>query len=94
MTLCQRNLAAIVAAFALSLIAVTNARADFPEEIPFVPTPMDVVDKMLELAEVNKGDVVYDLGSGDGRIVIRAAKKYGCPCGRHRNGPAAARQSS
>jgi cyclopropane fatty-acyl-phospholipid synthase-like methyltransferase len=51
--------------------------ADFPEEIPFVPTPIDVVDKMLELAEVKKGDVLYDLGSGDGRIVIRAAKKYG-----------------
>jgi cyclopropane fatty-acyl-phospholipid synthase-like methyltransferase len=47
------------------------------EEIPFVPTPMEVVDRMLELAEVKKGDVVYDLGSGDGRIVIRAAKKYG-----------------
>ena len=77
MTFTQRNLAAILAALALSLIAVTNARADFPEEIPFVPTPMDVVDKMLDLAEVKKGDVVYDLGSGDGRIVIRAAKKYG-----------------
>ena len=50
--------------------------ADFPEEIPFVPTPIEVVDRMLELAEVKKGDVVYDLGSGDGRIVIRAAKKY------------------
>lgn len=47
------------------------------EEIPFVPTPIAVVDRMLELAEVKKGDVVYDLGSGDGRIVIRAAKKYG-----------------
>ena len=51
--------------------------ADFPEEIPFVPTPIEVVDKMLELAQVKKGDVLYDLGSGDGRIVIRAAKKYG-----------------
>ncbi len=58
-------------------MAIANTGADYPEEIPFVPTPMDVVDKMLELAEVKKGDVVYDLGSGDGRIVIRAAKKYG-----------------
>ena len=73
----QRNLAAIIAALVLSLIAITHTAADFPEEIPFVPTPMDVVDKMLELAEVKKGDVVYDLGSGDGRIVIQAAKKYG-----------------
>ena len=46
-------------------------------EVPFVPTPIEVVDRMLELAEVKKGDVVYDLGSGDGRIVIRAAKRYG-----------------
>ena len=44
----------------------------------FVPTPQDVVDKMLELAAVKKTDVVYDLGSGDGRIVISAAKKYAC----------------
>lgn len=47
------------------------------EEIPFVPTPVEVVDRMLEMAEVNERDVVYDLGSGDGRIVIRAAKRYG-----------------
>jgi precorrin-6B methylase 2 len=45
--------------------------------VPFVPTPQEVVEGMLELAQVNKGDVVYDLGSGDGRIVITAAKKYG-----------------
>jgi cyclopropane fatty-acyl-phospholipid synthase-like methyltransferase len=77
MILRQRNLAALLATFALSLMAVNYAAADFPEEIPFVPTPIDVVDRMLELAEVKKGDVVYDLGSGDGRIVIRAAKKYG-----------------
>jgi cyclopropane fatty-acyl-phospholipid synthase-like methyltransferase len=47
------------------------------EEIPFVPTPIEVIDRMLELAEIKTGDVVYDLGSGDGRIVIRAAKTYG-----------------
>jgi hypothetical protein len=45
--------------------------------VPFVPTGQKVVEKMLELAEVKKGDVLYDLGSGDGRIVITAAKKYG-----------------
>jgi ribosomal protein L11 methylase PrmA len=43
--------------------------------VPFVPTPQEVVDKMVDLAGVKKGDVVYDLGSGDGRIVITAAKK-------------------
>jgi SAM-dependent methyltransferase len=45
--------------------------------VPYVPTPQRVVDRMLELAQVKKGDVVYDLGSGDGRIVVTAAKKYG-----------------
>ena len=44
---------------------------------PFVPTPQEVVERMLELAGVTKNDVVYDLGCGDGRIVITAAKKYG-----------------
>jgi len=44
---------------------------------PFVPTPQEVVDRMLELAQVNKSDVLYDLGSGDGRIVITAARRYG-----------------
>jgi SAM-dependent methyltransferase len=43
--------------------------------VPFVPSPQVVVDKMVELAGVKKGDVVYDLGSGDGRIVIAAAKR-------------------
>jgi SAM-dependent methyltransferase len=44
----------------------------------FVPTPPDVVVRMLELANVKKEDLVYDLGSGDGRVVIEAAKKYRC----------------
>jgi len=47
-------------------------------DVIFVPTPQDVVDKMLELAEVKKEDLVYDLGCGDGRIVVTAAKRYGC----------------
>ena len=47
------------------------------KDVPYVPTPQNVVDKMLEMAAVKKDDVVYDLGSGDGRIVITAAKKYG-----------------
>jgi ribosomal protein L11 methylase PrmA len=43
--------------------------------VPFVPSPQEVVDKMIELGGVKPGDVVYDLGSGDGRIVIAAAKR-------------------
>ena len=44
---------------------------------PFIPTPEDVVDRMLSLASVTSADVVYDLGCGDGRIPIAAAKKHG-----------------
>lgn len=46
-------------------------------DVIFVPTPNEVVDKMLEMAKVTAKDVVYDLGCGDGRIVITAAQKYG-----------------
>jgi predicted O-methyltransferase YrrM len=46
-------------------------------DAPFVPTPQAVVDEMLKMAKVQKGDMIYDLGSGDGRIPITAAKEYG-----------------
>ncbi len=45
---------------------------------PYIPSPQDVVDRMLELADLDANDVVYDLGCGDGRIVITAARRYGC----------------
>jgi cyclopropane fatty-acyl-phospholipid synthase-like methyltransferase len=65
----------IVVVFAL--LATTHATAWSQESIPFVPSPMHIVQRMLELAEFKKGDILYDMGSGDGRIVIEAAKKYG-----------------
>lgn len=46
-------------------------------DVVYVPTPMPVVEEMLRLADVQSDDVIYDLGSGDGRIVITAAKQYG-----------------
>jgi cyclopropane fatty-acyl-phospholipid synthase-like methyltransferase len=73
----KQNLSSLVMFVGLLAFGIIDATADFQEEIPFVPTPIEVVDKMLEMARVQKNDVVYDLGSGDGRVVIRAAKKYG-----------------
>ena len=53
------------------------AQAQRQPDVPYVPTPRAVVDRMLAIANVNKNDILYDLGSGDGRIVITAAQKYG-----------------
>ncbi len=58
------------------LPAITPVPPNRRPDVVFVPTPHEVVRKMLDLAKVKKGDVVYDLGSGDGRIVITAAKEY------------------
>jgi SAM-dependent methyltransferase len=66
-----------VLAGAAEAAAAARATAVQPSLAPYVPTPQDVVERMLELANVGKDDVVYDLGSGDGRLVITAAKKYG-----------------
>lgn len=61
---------------ALCALAVP-ARAQFPYDVPYVPTPQVVVDEMLRVAKVGPQDFVIDLGSGDGRIPITAAKKFG-----------------
>ena len=64
--------AALIAASAVPIIAYSQLF-----DVPFVPTPQVVVDEMLRLAGVTSKDIVYDLGSGDGRIVITAALKFG-----------------
>ena len=70
--------AALVLAAPLPLLAQAQKQAPARgPDVIFVPTPQDVVDDMLRLANVRKGDVLYDLGSGDGRIAITAAKRYG-----------------
>lgn len=69
-----------LAGFAGAVIVSAGPRQGLPAPAslaPYVPTPQAVVDRMLQLAEVTDKDVVYDLGCGDGRIVITAAKKYG-----------------
>ena len=75
----NRRIALIVllAAFALPGIALWAQEEENNRDVPYVPTPEKVVEEMLNLASVKKSDVVYDLGSGDGRIVITAARKYG-----------------
>jgi len=57
-------------------VGARNAEVQ-PSLAPFVPTPQDVVEKMLAMAQVSAKDVVYDLGSGDGRLVVTAAKSFG-----------------
>lgn len=67
---------------ALALAVGTGAAGEPPRGkkpvVDFLPTPQDVVEKMLDAAKVTKADVVADLGCGDGRIVVTAAKVYGC----------------
>jgi hypothetical protein len=55
----------------------TTQTQERPGDVPYVPTPQPVVDAMLEVAKVGKSDMLYDLGSGDGRIVNTAAQKFG-----------------
>jgi SAM-dependent methyltransferase len=67
---------ALLVAWVVAAWVVTTPAAQAPDVV-YVPTPQAVVDAMLQLAEVKATDVVYDLGSGDGRILITAAKQYG-----------------
>ncbi|MBI4634134.1 MAG: class I SAM-dependent methyltransferase [Deltaproteobacteria bacterium] len=70
---CFSTLALFLVVF--SVIGFASAEGD--PDIHYVPTPQYVVNELLEIAETNKDDIVYDLGCGDGRFVITAAKKYG-----------------
>ena len=67
----------VVAALSTSILAVQSAQPRRKPDVPYVPTTDLAVAAMLKLADVKKSDVVYDLGCGDGRIVIAAAKQLG-----------------
>jgi len=67
----------LVALFLWVGLASARAQDDDEFDVPYVPTPEKVVEEMLKLANLKPGDELYDLGSGDGRIVITAARKYG-----------------
>ena len=66
-----------ISSMVLSTLVLAQSTPERRPDVPYVPTPVEVVEAMLKLADVHKGDVVYDLGCGDGRIVIMAAEKFG-----------------
>jgi len=71
------NVAAACCALGVALASAHASADDSPAVAPFAATPMAVVDEMLQLAAVGPSDYVVDLGSGDGRLVIAAVKKFG-----------------
>jgi len=74
----RKSIVLFLALCAVLSLAPHGAGGEGPHlDVPYVPTPQPVVEAMLEVARVTGDDVVYDLGSGDGRIVITAARKYG-----------------
>ena len=77
----HRRIVPALAAALLLLVAGAGAQAPTtdtkPLDVPYVPTHESLVDEMLRMAKVGKNDVLYDLGSGDGRIVITAARRFG-----------------
>jgi SAM-dependent methyltransferase len=66
-----------LALLSVSVLAAQGTKPARDPDVPYVPTTEQAVEEMLKLAKVQKSDIVYDLGCGDGRIVIAAAKKYG-----------------
>jgi SAM-dependent methyltransferase len=75
----QRGVIVVAALVVVAAACTTAAAVDGqrPTLAPYIPTPQDVVDRMLEVAQVTNKDTVFDLGCGDGRIVVTAAKKFG-----------------
>ncbi len=73
----KRRWVVLVVMLELATLLAPQEQEKTAKLAPFVPSPMEVVEKMLKMAEVKEGDVVYDLGCGDGRIVIMAAQKFG-----------------
>jgi tRNA G37 N-methylase Trm5 len=69
--------AAMVAMFGSGAAECQNQPAQREPDVIYVPTPNEVVEKMFELADIRPGEIVYDLGCGDGRIPVMAAKKFG-----------------
>jgi SAM-dependent methyltransferase len=73
----RARLAPVLGALLLAAGLPAAAQETVHKDVPYVPTPPEVVETMLKLGEVKKGDVLFDLGCGDGRIVVMAAQKFG-----------------
>jgi SAM-dependent methyltransferase len=76
----HRTLAALLTLAMVAVVAAAGAQTpstEKPLDVPYVPTKEPVLDRMLQMGQVKAGDVLYDLGCGDGRIVIAAAKRFG-----------------
>jgi len=73
----RRTFIVVCTALIAELLLAQNEATKPKLDVPYVPTPPDVVKAMLKLAEVKPNDVIYDLGCGDGRIAIAAAKEFG-----------------
>jgi SAM-dependent methyltransferase len=82
MTLLAGLASCLLSAGVLAQTSTFGSQQQAPDDyldkiVPYVPTPVEIVQRMLETAKVGPDDLVYDLGSGDGRIVIMAAQKFG-----------------
>jgi SAM-dependent methyltransferase len=76
----HRSIAVLLTLALVAVAAGAGAQApttEKPLDVPYVPTKEPVLDRMLQMGQVKSGDVLYDLGCGDGRIVIAAAKRFG-----------------
>src|SRR5260370_42469164 len=67
----------VIAVMSITAAAAQTAQPKRQPDVPYVPTTEEAVKAMLKLADLKKSDIVYDLGCGDGRIVIAAAKEFG-----------------
>jgi SAM-dependent methyltransferase len=65
----------------MGLVPAAAQQSEVHKDVPYVPTPQEVVDAMLKLGNVHAGDIHYDLGCGDGRIVVTAVQKFGAARG-------------
>jgi len=77
----RKGIAQVLCGLILLSLPLAAQREERRGDVPYVPTPPEVVEAMLKLGNVHKGDILYDLGCGDGRIVVTAVKDFGVATG-------------